>query len=461
MTLLITYVDKDRIVQVSDRRLTRLSGDIVDDEANKAIAVGMSYVHFTACYTGLAFLGRKKEENRTDRWLQKQLGSITRDGEPDLETICKLLSERATNAMSRLLGPRKNKGLKVMLAGFDNKNRPFRATVSNIKFSSYDVFDVRDRFVWDVKRFHSWSPLPDIDVAGAVGAFEAEDKDAKRIKNIQKWVTRHLRKHDERLNSKQVARKLVTLVRAASTHSAYGWLIGRACMSVVAVPRSSSMEMLYEMSIGSPAEPSGNTPFAGYYHPVSETTIQYGPLLVDPYMDTLSMETDSDPPAPLVHKDPEKEAQRIRQVIADYYTAFYDEVRRHVSTSAVEIRDTPYFLRDHRKRILIAECQDGFIVLHFASADNASSEVSETFEFDTGFHDKTVSKLTGETYQPATSFGKTTCFVLKEEATQEYVEPEGWECHDVISYNRATRLTPEQARHNAREDVRSFLHQDD
>ena len=85
MTLIITSISKDRVVQVSDRRLTTPMGDIYDDSANKAIAVGMGYVHFVASYTGLAYIGHLTDENRTDRWLQYHLGSITRSGELSLE----------------------------------------------------------------------------------------------------------------------------------------------------------------------------------------------------------------------------------------------------------------------------------------------------------------------------------------------------------------------------------------
>ena len=311
MTLIITSVSKDRIVQVSDRRLTTLTGDIHDDSANKALAVGIGYVHFVASYTGLAYIGRVSEENRTDRWLQDHLGSITRSGEQSLEDICESLSQRATEAMSRLRGERRNKGLKVVLAGFDRANEPFRATVSNIRFSSHDVFDVRDRFAWNVRRYQAWNPMPEIDMTGAVGAFEAKDKHAKRLKNIRGTVARHFRRHHKRLTDEQAARRLVTLVRAASTHPAYGPIIGRDCLSVVAVPKTPSMDMLFSMDVAPSVESDRSTPFAGWYHPVAATTVLYGPLTVDPYFDILNIEVDLDPQVPeLPEEEAENQAQR-------------------------------------------------------------------------------------------------------------------------------------------------------
>src|SRR5919107_117226 len=94
MTLIITSISKDRVVQVSDRRLTTPMGDIYDDSANKAIAVGMGYVHFVASYTGLAYIGHLTDENRTDRWLQYHLGSITSSGERDSKSSWRALIVR-------------------------------------------------------------------------------------------------------------------------------------------------------------------------------------------------------------------------------------------------------------------------------------------------------------------------------------------------------------------------------
>jgi hypothetical protein len=298
MTLIITLVNKDRIIQVSDRRLTTLAGDIYDDGSNKAVAVGMGYVHFTACYTGLAFIGREREESRTDRWLQMHLGTITRSGQPSLEAICESLSQRATEEISPLRGEQRHKGLKIVLAGFDHENRPFRASVSNIRFSSFDVFDVRDRFVWEVRRYQPWNPMPDIDVAGAVGAFEAKDEYARQLKKMRGTVVRQFRKYDERLNDEQAAWRVAILVRAASTHPVYGQFIGRDCLSVLAFPKTPSMDALYSMDVAPSGENRRRTLFEGFYYPLNATTVLYGPLLVDPYFDMLSIEVDLDPLLP-------------------------------------------------------------------------------------------------------------------------------------------------------------------
>jgi hypothetical protein len=62
MTLILTLVDRNRIVQVSDRRLAKPYGELHDDNANKAVIVGMERINFAATYTEVAFIGRQREE---------------------------------------------------------------------------------------------------------------------------------------------------------------------------------------------------------------------------------------------------------------------------------------------------------------------------------------------------------------------------------------------------------------
>lgn len=90
MTLILSCLTPKYIVQVSDRRLTKPDGTVVDDSANKAIMF-----HERACfgYTGIAEIGPQ----RTDEWIADKL--IGRVGIQDAinhlkkvldETVCKL-----------------------------------------------------------------------------------------------------------------------------------------------------------------------------------------------------------------------------------------------------------------------------------------------------------------------------------------------------------------------------------
>jgi hypothetical protein len=58
MTLIFTLATYNKIVQVSDRRLTWSDGRIADDEANKAICVSCKDACFSVAYTGLAVVGK-------------------------------------------------------------------------------------------------------------------------------------------------------------------------------------------------------------------------------------------------------------------------------------------------------------------------------------------------------------------------------------------------------------------
>lgn len=71
MTLIITALKEDNIIQVSDRRLTR-NGKLYDDSANKIICVSCADASFSIAYTGLGEI----HGCRTDKWVFEYLLSI-------------------------------------------------------------------------------------------------------------------------------------------------------------------------------------------------------------------------------------------------------------------------------------------------------------------------------------------------------------------------------------------------
>jgi hypothetical protein len=297
MTLILTLVDRNRIVQVSDRRLAKRSDELYDDNANKAVIVGMHRINFAASYTGLAYIGRERED-QTDRWLADNLGAITRDGETRLDHIADALAARATHAISRLRGEMWKKGLKIVLAGYDVENRPFRATVSNIRFRSHDAFEVRDRFAVRLHRYYPWDPKPDIDVDGAIGAFEDRDSIAKAIKRNAKKVIELVRDQLDRLPEHQVAEALVSLIRSANRHPRYEPFIGRDCLSVVAFPREPRRTALHSYTILYPPSTCKDALFTSFYHPVKSSTIHHQPIGADPHFTFYRMEVDTNPQIP-------------------------------------------------------------------------------------------------------------------------------------------------------------------
>src|SRR5437879_3215828 len=65
MTLIITSLAEDALIQVSDRKLTYPNGSVASDYANKAICVDCADARCTVAYTGLARVGNAQ----TDHWL--------------------------------------------------------------------------------------------------------------------------------------------------------------------------------------------------------------------------------------------------------------------------------------------------------------------------------------------------------------------------------------------------------
>jgi len=485
MTLIITAVDKDRVVQVSDRRLTFPNGEVHDHGANKAVCIGMGYVHFATSYTGLAYIGgRAREDHRTDFWLVENLGEITRNGEPSLEQICSAIGARAASAFARLPSNVRGVPLTFVMVGYDRENRPFRATVTNTRAES-GVTVTRDRFISDVRRFYPWDRRPDIHVAGAVAAFEAKDKHARALAKLRTIVVKHIRRHGDRLDDMQVARFLVSLVRAATTHPQFGHLIGRDCLSVIAFPRKPGMLGAVSMSIDQ-SGPRPDSPFRSHYHPVYASTVLYGPLLADPYFTTLGVEVDLDPqpldlaaplelPVKTSHRSTSGSARErtavtpdpLRDTIAHYFAAYYQEARSQLSGHSFSPETLPSHLMPWHKVVRTWETKDGYIVVeHITQPSDASYRGNDAVRSDRWedyLHlyprtDQTLSEMTGmeenEVAVPLTeTFGK----LIDDTGYLDVQNGEYVQRVDAIPKDKTTELTEEKAREAARADIRPYL----
>ena len=293
VTLIITVIDKNRIVQVSDRRLTNLDGSVHCESANKVVCVGMSDIYYAASYTGLAYIGSEKIDNRTDYWLLDHLGFITRYGDRRIENVCRAFCERATRDLARLRGS--YKPLEVVLAGYEKNNVAFRAVASNMKVNEQGKLEIQDRFRTDIRRFYPWSPKPEIYVAGATVTFEANDPTAQALKVNRNRVVKYLKVNREKLTEERAAEVLVWLLRAAHTHPTYGHLIGRDCLSVVAFPATPHRTSLLSLTVEHPAPHDKHSVFTAFYHPISASTIKFAPHLADWYTDMLNVEADMEP----------------------------------------------------------------------------------------------------------------------------------------------------------------------
>jgi hypothetical protein len=97
MTLVLSCITPSFVVQVSDRRLTKLDGSLADDETNKAV---LFLGHFVFSYTGLAYVG----QTRTDRWLVERLGRAFQQSKPNAGAAIATITTEASQAFQRIPG---------------------------------------------------------------------------------------------------------------------------------------------------------------------------------------------------------------------------------------------------------------------------------------------------------------------------------------------------------------------
>lgn len=119
MTLLQTVFSAERVIQVSDRRLT-LNGEVFDDEYTKLVCWNQT---FTVGFTGIARIDRHARES-TSEWIAKVLS----DYSTFLPGVHALRLE-TENRVSKL--PWADKRLAIVVAGFDFRQVPLVAEIAN------------------------------------------------------------------------------------------------------------------------------------------------------------------------------------------------------------------------------------------------------------------------------------------------------------------------------------------
>jgi hypothetical protein len=238
MTLIVTALADDAVVQVSDRRLTA-GRDPLSKPENKAICVSCADANIAIAYTGLARIaGQATAEWLTDRLSAMSVSTLT------FPQIAAKLREDATTAFR---GGRN--GLTVVLAGFGPPG-PFAATVSNLE---------------DGQR---WFPAPVKEFV--CGFFLRNDRRVRKLDLIFSGredaidatigrVIPEVRRHFLKRSPEERANILVDLVRRAADHPKVGNYIGKECMSVVVKPSED---------------------FTARYHPLDRAPVHYAPNLV-------------------------------------------------------------------------------------------------------------------------------------------------------------------------------------
>jgi hypothetical protein len=247
MTLIISALDSKFVVQVSDRRLTRTDGRLLDDFANKAICVVCVDAVFSIAYTGLANINNKK----TDEWLTDYLASIN-VGELTVYDIIKKLRKRLESTFLSFKHIGSARALTLVVAGFASRG-VFAGQLSNIEGDdARRMSNIDDRF-----HEHFWvrdtTPMKEmfLIVHGAEQAILQTS-----IKSIRKIARR-----GSAVDSRRTVAPLVRLIRRAASDPKQGHVIGKNCMSVI-------------------THPAGQ--FDCRYHPDKASPISYAPNLIVP-----------------------------------------------------------------------------------------------------------------------------------------------------------------------------------
>lgn len=221
MTLIITALSENAVVQVSDRRITLTNGSCSDDLAIKAICVSCADACFSMAYTGLAEI----RSQRTDEWAVDYLASI-KANELNFPELFDSFRKHVVSAFRELHYLGRTRGITFVIAGFGRPG-PFVALLSNIEDGKGNwLTNIDDNFQ---TRFYFRNDRPlrklDIMINGAESTIETFDIAIPKI-----------RRHYLNKNPAKIAAVLVQLVRKAADHPKYGYLVGRNCMSTVINP---------------------------------------------------------------------------------------------------------------------------------------------------------------------------------------------------------------------------------
>jgi hypothetical protein len=123
MTLIQTLMSDDLVIQVSDRRLTDgRTGAVVDDQYTKLVCWNFS---FSIGFTGLARIDRAQRKS-TSEWIAETICDH-RVFEHGVEALGRAASER----IRTLPNAWPDRRLGIVVAGFDGRDAPLVAEVSN------------------------------------------------------------------------------------------------------------------------------------------------------------------------------------------------------------------------------------------------------------------------------------------------------------------------------------------
>jgi hypothetical protein len=154
--------------------------------------------------------------------------------------------------------------------------------------------------------------------------------------------------------------------------------------------------------------------------------------------------------------DPQRE--RLRQLLKDYYTNYYAELRRQLPKHAAASEQVPPFLRSHARIITISECADGYVITHRTNPATVG-DAAETFVMIADDWDRAVGYTTEKDYDPYSDFDESEAPFAREMTSGEYAEPSDFEMRDYVSNDMVVRRTAGAACEEAEVVLQEFFEQ--
>jgi len=185
MTFALVVANADQIIQVSDRRLTGWTGDIVTEASGKAGHLLCDDASVLYCYTGLAFIN----EFKTPIWLMEALQAASRQNAQFRELIehfAEIATEKFRIDPDVLSMDVRNRKLTVMLTGYTADGFITNALISNfqdfVNFTNHPVAQEEFAVYCECSR----DPAPaNPTMIQAIGAFRAmTDADERELRTL-------------------------------------------------------------------------------------------------------------------------------------------------------------------------------------------------------------------------------------------------------------------------------------
>jgi hypothetical protein len=216
VTLILTWVDHRKIVQVSDQRLTLPDDTPVDEQTLKTVCVESCDASFMLSYTGAAYM---PTGTRMDRWL---LDAVEQHLDLPLPKLIQSLHADLQRCATR------NTPLAVVGSGYPHSSDwAFVFRISNchnehdrVLTSPVPFFQVR----W-------W--LPKIDRLNRARVLLVTGAELAIRRSLRRHMERAARKDLAALDPRTCSDRLTSFIRAAARSPKYGKYIGENCVGAI------------------------------------------------------------------------------------------------------------------------------------------------------------------------------------------------------------------------------------